>query len=99
MAVRVFEMDSRFLSTPLNAQMIAMPFIAKQSFNAAVDGTARSAPFNAATCVIVVQADENVSVEVGAGTPTASATDYKINAGDERVFWVSPGQVLAARTL
>lgn len=100
MAVRVFEMDHRYVPPPHGMSMVAMPFISSQSFAAAADGAARSAALNAATRVIVVQADEKVAVRLGAGTPTAAASDYQIEAGGERVINVlGTGLVLAARTL
>lgn len=99
MAVRVFEMDRERIDNGAYHNMIRMPFVASQSFNAASDGTGRSAAFNDATRVIAVQADENVSVRIGAGSPTAAATDFKITAGETVPIWVTPGHVLAARTL
>lgn len=99
MAVRVFEMNRERIDNDAYNNMISMPFVASQSFNAASDGTGRSAAFNTATRVIAVQADENVAVRVGSGTPTAEATDFKITAGETIPIWVTPGHVLAARTL
>ncbi len=100
MAVRIFEMDHRFIAAPHGLSMIAMPFLAQQSFNAAADGTGRSTPLPETTRTIIVQADEKVAIRLGAGAPTALSTDIQIEAGGERVIsLLQGGLVLAARTL
>lgn len=99
MAVRVFEMDRQRIDNAAYDGMIAMPFVASQSFNGAADGTGRSAAFNAATRIIIVQADEKVAIRITDGDPIASATDLQIPAGGEKAIWVTPGHKLAARTL
>lgn len=99
MAVRVFEMDRQRINNAAYDGMISMPFIAKQSFSATSDGTGRSNAFHGDTRIIIVQADERVSIEVGSGSPTAGVNDLEVPAGGEKAIWVAPGHKIAARLL
>lgn len=99
MAVRIFEFDRKRIDNDMYSNILPLPWVAAQSFDGNAGGTARSSAFNAATRVIVVQADEKVAITVGTGTPTAAATHFQIPAGGQMPFWVEPGDVLAARTL
>jgi hypothetical protein len=59
--------------------------------------SAQSAAFNAATNMICVQSDEAVYVNIGTN-PTATTSDYRIQAGGEQWFDVVAGQKVAVRT-
>ena len=59
--------------------------------------SAQSAAFNAATNMVCIQSDEAVYVNIGSN-PTATTSDYRIQAGSEQWFDVAAGQVAAVRT-
>jgi hypothetical protein len=59
--------------------------------------SAQSSAFNAATNTVLIQSDEAVYVAFGAN-PTATTSDYRIQAGGEQFFDVAAGQKVAVRT-
>lgn len=97
MAVRIFEMSRAQIASGTGMEnLVNTPWNAKQ--NLTVTGTSQqSAEFAAGTNALRVQADEAVVIEIAAN-PTADATSYKMAAGSEADFWVTPGHKLAYKT-
>lgn len=90
MAIRIFEMGSR----TNGAQPIRpVPFLAEQS--KAVSGTsAQSDAFAAGTKMVTLQADAACHVVFGSN-PTATTTDFKMNADQTYDFEVQKGHKVA----
>ncbi len=97
MTVRIFEMDRKRISASSYGNVMAMPFVAEQKFSANSDGSARSEAFNAATNVIIVQADEDIRIKVGGDAVQATADSYRVPANTDVPIWVDPGAKIAAR--
>lgn len=96
MATRIFEMAAVTIGGDF-AGVRRVPFLAKQNLSPTGSSLPSNA-FNSATNLITVQADEDVLIEIGSGTPIADATSYKLAGGEERDFWVEGGHKLALKT-
>lgn len=71
--------------------------ITVQTALVATGTSAQSAALSAGTVIALVQSDEAVYVAMGTN-PTATANDYRIQAGGEQFFAVRPGWKIAIRT-
>lgn len=90
MALRIFEFSNTRGGVPIRV----VPFIASQN-HATVDGTSRqSSAFNAASNIITVQTDTDCYLVFGPN-PTATSAGYKIAAGQDYDFAVTPGNKVA----
>jgi hypothetical protein len=74
-------------------------FVTVQTPITATSTSAQSAAVNAATAMVLVQSDEAVYVATGTN-PTATTSNYRIQAGGEQYFSVVPnaGWKVAVRT-
>lgn len=98
MAVRIFEMSRMHLSGNGGGSVLPnVPWAVSQTPITPTGTAAQSAAFGSATNAVTVQADEAVHVAFGSN-PTATTSDYKIEAGGERDFWVTPGHKMSVRT-
>jgi len=96
MATRIIEyggrgMASDFAVVPSNQRT------ASQAAITATGTSAQSSAFNTGTSIVCVQSDEAVYVLFGSN-PTATTNDYRLQAGGEQFFAVSPGWKVAVRT-
>lgn len=57
----------------------------------------QSSAFSASTVCVLVQSDEQVYVNASSANPTATANDYRLNAGCEQYFDVKPGWKVAIK--
>lgn len=96
MATRIIEYGGRSRSTdfpvvPTRQQLVV------QSPITASSSPASSSAFNNGTSLVCVQSDEAVYVAFGSA-PTATTSDYRIQAGQEQFFDVAPGHKVSVRT-
>lgn len=98
MAVRIFEMARVQIAGGTGLQLCPnVPWAVTQSPLTATGTSQQSAAFGSTTNAITVQADEAVHIEIAAN-PTATVNSYKLAAGAQADFWVTPGHKLAVRT-
>ena len=88
MATRIIEYGGQRGNTGFPVVPAGQKVTAQSALTA--NGTSqKSAAFNMATSIVCVQSDEAIKVAFGAD-PTATDNDYKIPAGGEQWFDVSP---------
>lgn len=95
MATRIIEYGNLIGNAPT-----IIPSTTKVTAQAAMTATgtsAQSAAFSDATSVVCIQSDEAIYAAFGSN-PTATANDYRIQAGGEQFFHVSPSWKVAIRT-
>lgn len=95
MTTRIFEMAAATIGGSF-VGVRRVPFVAKQSMTPTASSET-SAAFNAATNLVTIQADEDVFIAFGAD-PTATNSDFKVKAGEERDFIVGQGLKVAVKT-
>jgi hypothetical protein len=90
MATRIIEYGGTGRLGPSYAVVPADQYIVSQTPITATGTSAQSSAVSAGTGVVLVQSDEAVYVAIGAN-PTATTSDYRIQAGQEQYFSIVPG--------
>ena len=100
MATRILEYGGTGVAGKAFPIVPAGQFVAKQAAMTATGTSALSAAINAATSVVCVQSDEQIYVElsgVAGATPTATTDSYRIAAGGEQWFNITPAMAGVAK--
>lgn len=100
MATRILEYGGTGVLGPGFDVIPAGQYVTKQAAMTATGTSARSAVINAATLMICVQSDEAIYVEVdpaSGATPTATTDSYRIQAGGEQFFSITPAMAGVAK--
>jgi hypothetical protein len=92
MATRILEYGGTGLLGPAYPVVPAGQCVTKQPAMTATGTSAKSAAFKAATGLVIVQSDEQIYCEVAADADAVATGDsYRIAAGAEQAFSVTPG--------